>query len=79
MIKILQQIGRLLNKFLKKNRLKGYYIRIKGRFKRGRRKATIVRRRGFIAFNSLHLKLDSCYGLLYTRFGIAGLKIVFSY
>jgi ribosomal protein S3 len=59
--------------------LKGYYIRVKGRFKRGRRKATFLRRQGFIAFNSLNLKLDSHYGLLYTRFGIAGIKIIFSY
>lgn len=62
-----------------KNQLKGYYIRIKGRFKRGRRKATFLRRKGFIAFNSLNLKLNSCYGLLHTRFGISGMKIIFSY
>lgn len=64
---------------LLKNQIKGYYIRIKGRFQRGRRKSKIIVRKGFIAFNSLHLQLDSCYGLLHTRFGIAGLKIVFSY
>lgn len=68
-----------MKKFLLKNEIKGYYIRVKGRFQRGRRKATFLRRQGFIAFNSLHLKLNSCYGLLYTRFGIAGLKIIFSY
>lgn len=70
---------RLLNKFLKKNELKGYYIRVKGRFKRGRRTATLLRRKGFISFNSLNLKINSSYGLLYTRFGVAGLKIIFSY
>lgn len=69
----------LLNIYYKKKEIKGYYIRIKGRFKRGRRKSILLRRKGVIAFNSIHLKLDSCYGLLYTRFGIAGVKIIFSY
>jgi len=62
-----------------KSQIKGYYIRVKGRFKRGRRKTKILVRKGFIAFNSLHLNLNSCYGLLHTRFGISGLKIVFAY
>jgi hypothetical protein len=75
----LTDLVRLLNKFILKNELKGYYIRVKGRFKRGRRKAILIRKKGLIAFNSLHLRLHSCFGLLYTRFGIAGLKIIFSY
>ena len=64
---------------LTKNQIKGYNIRVKGRFQRGRRKNKLLVRKGFIAFNSLHLNLKSCYGLLHTRFGIAGVKIVFSY
>ena len=68
----------LLDRCLKKNQLKGYYIRIKGRFKRGRRKATLLKRKGFIAFNSLHLCLNTEHGILYTKFGVSGVKIVFA-
>ena len=59
---------KLLNKFIRKNEIKGYYIRVKGRFKRGRRKAILLRRKGFIAFNSLHLKLNSCYGFFLLKY-----------
>lgn len=76
---ILRDIKTLLNIHYKNKNLKGYYIRVKGRFQRGRRKRIIRVRKGSIAFNSVHLELDSCYGILYSRFGVAGLKIIFAY
>lgn len=75
----MKDLTRLLDRLYVNNELKGYYIKVKGRFQRGRRKKIFIKRKGFIAFNSLHLKLDSCYGLLHTRFGISGLKIIFAY
>lgn len=77
--KIVKDLTKLLKKYYDNNEIKGYYIRIKGRYQRGRRKKIVVLRKGFIAFNSFHLQLDSAYGLLHTRFGIAGLKIIFAY
>jgi ribosomal protein S3 len=76
--KILRDLKRLLNIYIYRKRIKGYYIRIKGRFARGRRKKIIKVRQGFISFNSLNIKLNSCYGLLYTKFGISGIKIIIS-
>jgi len=77
--KITRDITKILDIFLYQKKIKGYYIRVKGRFKRGRRKSKLVNRKGFIAFNTLDLRLESCYGLLYSRFGIAGLKIILSH
>ena len=76
---ILRDLTTLLNRYLRKDKLKGYYIRVKGRFKRGRRKKTLLKRKGMIAFNSLHLKLNTGYGILYTKFGVSGVKIVFAH
>lgn len=76
--RILSDLAYLLNKYIYKRRIKGYYIRIKGRFARGRRKRIIRLKKGFISFNSLNLQLNSCYGLLYTKFGISGIKIIVS-
>jgi ribosomal protein S3 len=59
--------------------IKGYFIQIKGRFQRGRRKTQFLKRKGIISFNNLNNKLKVNYGLLYTRFGIAGIKIIFCY
>jgi hypothetical protein len=78
-IHIVKDLTRLLNDSLRKNEIKGYYIRIKGRFKRGRRKAKIVKRNGTLPFNTINIRLNSCFGLLHTRFGIAGIRIIFSY
>ena len=52
---------------------------MKGRFKRGRRKKILLKRKGMIAFNSLHLKLNTGHGILYTKFGVSGVKIVFAH
>lgn len=68
-----------MNFAIQKNELKGYFIQIKGRFQRSTRKTLVFKRTGHLAFNNLNTKLKVAYGTLYTKFGVAGLKIVFSY
>ena len=38
-----------------------------------------MKKSGKISFNTINLKLKSEYGILYTRFGVAGIKIIFCY
>jgi ribosomal protein S3 len=77
--KILSDITRTLNNLIISKEIKGYYIQIKGRFQRGQRKVQFLKRHGLISLNNLNNKLKVNYGLLYTRFGIAGIKIIFCY
>lgn len=72
-------MSRLLNNYIKKKDIKGYFLQIKGRFQKSTRKIKFLKRNGFVSFNNLKCKLDVEYDVLYTKFGATGLKIILSH
>lgn len=77
--KIFKNLKFFLRESLKKKELVGYYISIKGRYKRSSRSNKLIIKKGLYSFNNIDLKLDSSYGTLNTRFGIAGVKVIFAF
>ena len=77
--KIFRNIKFFLRESMKKKELAGYYISIRGRYKRSSRSNKLILKKGVYSFNKIDLKIDSSYGTLNTKFGIAGIKIIFAF
>lgn len=77
--KIFRNIQFFLRESMKKKELAGYYISIRGRYKRSRRSNKLIIKKGVYSFNKIDLKIDSSYGTLNTKFGIAGIKVIFAF
>ena len=77
--KIFNNIKFFLRESMKKKELAGYYISIRGRYKRSSRSNKLILKRGVYSFNKIDLKIDSAYGTLNTKYGIAGIKVIFAF
>ena len=77
--KIFRNIQFFLRESMKKKELAGYYISIRGRYKRSRRSNKLIIKKGVYSFNKIDLKIDSSYGTLNTKYGIAGIKVIFAF
>jgi hypothetical protein len=77
--RIFRNIKFFLRESMKKKELAGYYISIRGRYKRSSRSNKLIIKKGVYSFNKIDLKIDSSYGTLNTRYGIAGIKVIFAF
>ena len=77
--KIFRSIKFFLRESMKKKELAGYYISIRGRYKRSSRSNKLIIKKGVYSFNKIDLKIDSSYGTLNTKYGIAGIKVIFAF
>jgi hypothetical protein len=77
--KIFRNLKFFLRESMKKKELAGYYISIRGRYKRSSRSNKLILKKGVYSFNNIDLKVDSSYGTLNTKYGIAGIKVIFAF
>jgi hypothetical protein len=77
--KIFRNLKFFLRESIKKKELAGYYISIRGRYKRSSRSNKLILKKGVYSFNNIDLKVDSSYGTLNTKYGIAGIKVIFAF
>ena len=77
--KIFRNLKFFLRESMKKKELAGYYISIRGRYKRSSRSNKLILKKGVYSFNKIDLKIDSSYGTLNTKYGIAGIKVIFAF
>jgi hypothetical protein len=77
--RIFRDLKFFLGESIKKKELAGYYISIRGRYKRSSRSNKLIIKRGVYSFNKIDLKVDSSYGTLNTKYGIAGIKVIFAF
>jgi hypothetical protein len=77
--KIFRNLKFFLRESMKKKELAGYYISIRGRYKRSSRSNKLIIKKGVYSFNKIDLKVDSSYGTLNTKYGIAGIKVIFAF
>jgi len=77
--RIFRNIKYFLRESMKKKELAGYYISIRGRYKRSSRSNKLIIKKGVYSFNKIDLKIDSSYGTLNTKYGIAGIKVIFAF
>jgi len=61
--------------FYKKKIFKGFIIKLKGRFSKSSRSKISLNNKGEIAFSKIKNKLFFFEDLLYSRYGVASLKI----
>lgn len=77
--RIFRNLKFFLRESMRKKELAGYYISIRGRYKRSSRSNKLIIKKGTYSFNKIDLKVDSSYGTLNTRYGIAGIKVIFAF
>ena len=77
--RIFRNLKFFLRESIKKKELSGYYISIRGRYKRSSRSNKLIIKKGAYSFNKIDLKVDSSYGTLNTKYGIAGIKVIFAF
>ena len=77
--KIFRNLKFFLREAMTKKELAGYYISIRGRYKRSSRSNKLIIKKGVYSFNKIDLKIDSSYGTLNTKYGIAGIKVIFAF
>jgi len=78
-MEIFKDLRSLLRKTLRKQEILGYYLLIKGRFKRSSRSNKLLLKAGKISFNKVDLKMESATSEVVTRYGVAGIRIIFTY